>query len=55
MKNKEVYVVIAFEKNAKGESYADRIIGVYTTAEKANKAYYKAGTFCTITIKELDK
>ena len=52
---KNVYVVIAFEKNDKGESYADRIIGVYTTLDKANKAYAESGKFCTITKKELDK
>lgn len=55
MKNKEIYVVIAFEKDNNGKSYPDKIIGVYSTLNKANDAYTKSGKFCTITKKELDK
>ena len=52
---KDVYVVISFEKDKNGQSFPDRVVGVYTTAKKANEAYYKSDKFCTIIIKELDK
>ena len=55
MTTQNLYVVIGFKKNNKDELYYDKIIGVYTTAEKADKAYYDANTFCLIVIKELDK
>ena len=47
----KVYVVIEFRKNYKGESIPDKLIGVYTTFEKASNA---TKNFCTITEKELD-
>lgn len=52
---KNVYVVIAFKKNNKGESYANKIVGVYSTYNKGQKAGLKQNDFFTITEIELDK
>ena len=52
---KNVYVVITFKKNNKGESHANKILGVYSTYSNANKAGLKQNDFFTITEKELDK
>lgn len=48
----KVYVVIEFRKNYKGESIPDKLVGVYTTFEKASNV---TKNFCTIIEKELDK